>query len=241
MLIERHERGLKINYQDSPSLSAVGELGQSAFLADLVVTTSGEFVAIDSVEAYAGRLQSQLASQLGDSDTLGLSSAMGMLTPEALSATAAQEWNILVGFWIGGHLQLGEIYEDETQMPFPLIPGATVSATTAFQAFARIPCDEESTTRDCVELRLVTMPDPDALAELLAHFLHTQAADPDERISDMTMRVEVSLVTEPSTLLPHALEVTREAVLQMEGPDGARQQRGLDIRSTVYRYRNRST
>jgi hypothetical protein len=87
----------------------------------------------------------------------------------------------------------------------------------------RIPCSEEATAADCVEIEVRTRPLPEALARLeqaMRQRSHATAPGRLEAPGNLEIEESAYLVTEPGTLLPHYLETTsklRDAVPLRQG------------------------
>jgi hypothetical protein len=115
--------------------------------------------------------------------------------------------------WAGADLELGEIYEFEEDTPLPMIPGAVVPMISRFSVERRIACIDGGTAQDCVSIRLVSEPEPAAAKRILAEFM--QRLTPNSGLGgfgfeELQVRNEIVLITEPQTLLPHRLSISKQ-------------------------------
>jgi hypothetical protein len=92
-----------------------------------------------------------------------------------------------------------------------------------FGVTRRVPCTPGG-DGECVVLERESAPDPEQFRASYRRFLR-QAGIPESEmealVAGMKLRNFTSLVVEPTTLLPHALEVVREVTAVDVGPDGA--------------------
>lgn len=217
------EDGLVISYvdfvfpppTDSSERATLNSLAEqaAAIVPRFTVDSTGAFVRIHDVESVRLEFDSLITRMLAPDEA---AAARGMLdtvlSEEALTGLAAQEWNAIVGMWADADLVIGETYQLEEQADLPMIPGATVPMISEFGIVQRTSCDENGTAADCVEIRLVSRPDPEAVKAILAQFMQGLLNAPGlggiafERL-DMTN--ELVLITEPGTLRPHRVRISK--------------------------------
>jgi hypothetical protein len=163
-----------------------------------------------------------------------------MLSDDVLAASAAQEWNALVGTWVGAELEVGEVYGSEGEEPIPLFQNATVKFEYEFSAVRRMSCDSLAApkARDCIELEMVSRPDTAAMRELLQRFMGTLAPDAakDMGFTDFGVENVVTLVARPESLLPVSLVVAKEVTGTVRAEGKTERVYQLDVKSQRYIY-----
>jgi hypothetical protein len=203
----------------------------AAVMPSLIVDTTGEFVSVLNVSA----MQRELDAMLGPASKNPL--VERFRSPEVLTAIAANEWNALVGTWVGGDLDLGITYSAEFEQPFPLFPDATIQMVQEFTVVDRVPCRSNESERRCVELESIVRPDPAAFSALIARMMGEVLPDSISLSgSEMQLETVIRLVAEPGTLVPYVLEVSKVITMSMPG-EGAMHQE--EIKTTRYEYPRR--
>ncbi|HEX6133851.1 MAG TPA: hypothetical protein VFZ24_07805 [Longimicrobiales bacterium] len=251
MSVTAHPEGLLVSYDDfrfptvvdSTDGRDVNALAQRAasMVPKFVVGTGGEFVRIDDVASIRAGLDSMMAELLGpDADAADVREALAaMLSEEALTGLAAEEWNAVVGMWIDADLELGAVYELEDQAPLPILPGVVVPMISEFSIESRTACEAGGADSACVELHYVSYPEPAAVKAALAEYLERLPAVPGMSsfaFEDLEVENEIIIVTEPATLRPHRMQITK-AVSGVVTAGGERSEvTQLDVRTYQYTY-----
>lgn len=252
MHVQQHPEGLLIVYDSFDVSTGAGTpAGASAAqataerLADLmpsyVVSREGEFLRIDGVAALRARMHALLGSMLqADSTGQARAALESLVSEQVLNHVAAQEWNSLVGMWIEADLEMGQKYELEEEAPIPLIPGSMVTMVSEFSIERRIPCREGGTTPDCVEIHLLSFPDPEEVKVIIRRFMDRIASQPAMArfgFESLDLENELVLIIEPATLLPHRARLSKsvEGVVVADGKKSNVSQ--LDIRTFRFTYR----
>ena len=222
MHVGPHPSGFLVSY-DNFVFPVTADTGQAALAASLaeqaaamvpkvVVDSAGAFVGIEDVETVRARLDTLMTQVLEPDEAAAARETIAtMVTEDALAGLAAQEWNALVGRWASADLVVGERYGFEEQAALPLIPGAVVTMLSEFSVERRVPCVEGDAAEDCVEIRLVSRPDPAAVTELLARFTEQLMATPGLGLAfeSFEMQNELVLITEPAALRPHRMQLSK--------------------------------
>jgi len=190
-------------------------LAQLADLApDSLISRRGEFSRVANMEAFRehfDRTVRELSAGAPESRLSG--EVRKLLTSEAfLSARAQQEWNSIVGFWLGGELELGGEYSYSSEEPIAIFPGEKVLMHYSFSARRRLPCRREAKERDCVVLELVSRIDQGDAERLLAA-VATKLGLSGARNAPIFRSLEIEtflrVVTEPDGLIPHSYNLTK--------------------------------
>lgn len=250
MNVQEHDEGLLISYDDfsfppsvdttqSAQLATVAAQA-SAMVPKFIVDSTGTFVAIHDVEALKLRLDSLMSSLLEPEDLADARAGLSnVFSEDALTGLAAQEWNALVGMWVDADLELGEVYEFDEATELPMIPGASVRMVSQFSVERRTPCIQGGANDDCVEIRLVSTPDPEAMKEVLARFMERLLYTPGLGgigFESLVVENEMILITEPATLRPHRMWLSK-SVTGVVTAEGERSQVSqTDVRTYEYTY-----
>jgi hypothetical protein len=228
-----------------------GDVDPQQFLARLgsiqpsyVVSTDGEFVGIEGVERTKRVLDSLFAPmlrELKDAPAELKALMQNAISPQTLTASAAQEWNALAGTWVGADWEVGEAYEASSEEPSPLIPGLKIPMRHEFSAAKRVPCTEGESTPRCIRLEMISEPDSVALRKVMTDFMAKVAPkDVDVRAALQSMRVanELTVVADPRDLRPYAMALVRTVEVQGAGGpnEPAGRMRRVDIRTARYTY-----
>lgn len=251
--VHDHPDGRQIRYLNfaSPGLDAPADdqrrLMQmvSSIVPGYVVSDSGELLRVDQLSEVRAAMLGWVRTALDTLPPGGLETLLGeMLSEDVLFALAAQEWNALVGTWIGAELEVGAAYELEAEEPIPMLGNVMVPYRYELGVSARVPCTPGASETGCVELILRSHPDPEAIQPHLTAFVQRMldAAGPGVTIPPIAYRqleieTEIVVVSEPATLTPHALTITRmvDATMEIEGV--AQTARDAQVARYAYTYR----
>jgi hypothetical protein len=245
-----HAEGLLISYSDfvfpppedttdSAGMNSLAEQA-SAIVPKFIVDTAGEFVRLEDVSAVRAQFDSLVTRVLPPDEAAATREALEtMLSEEALTGLAVQEWNAIVGMWAGTDLVIGESYTFTEDAALPMISGATVPMVSEFSIERRTSCIEGGADDDCVEIHLVGRPDPVAMREILAQFTERLLSTPGLGglgFESLEVENEMVLITEPSTLRPHRV-VLSKSVKGVVAADGQRSEVSqTDVRTYRYSY-----
>jgi hypothetical protein len=245
-----HPDGKLIRYTDfaAPGLAGMSEpqlqvlQAVSSIVPSYVISAEGELLRIDQLAEVRERMLGWMRQAVDPAATGGLGEMLsGMLSEEALFAAAAQEWNALVGSWIGAELEVGSTYEIEGEEQVPLLGNVAVPYRHELGASGRVPCRAGETQARCVELILRSYPDPQKLQPHLEAFLQRlmEAAGvsgtlPPISYKQFEIENEIVVVAEPATLVPHELTIVRSVTAVMDV--GGREQGGSDFQVARYIY-----
>lgn len=207
------------------------------------VNAAGEFSRLESPEtlrAFIDTMLTSLAVKAGPPPPQLKQLMSTMLSDEVLAASAAQEWNALVGTWVGAELEVGEVYGSEGEEPVPIFQNAMVKFEYEFSALRRMPCDSVAAprARDCIQLEMVSRPDSAAMRELLQRFMGALAPDAAKDVGFTELGVEnvVMLVARPESLLPVSLVVAKEVTGTLRAAGKTEKVYQRDVKSQKYTY-----
>lgn len=209
------------------------------------VTSRGEFARLEAPEMIRKLIDSlvtSLTAKDGPPPPQLRQLMSSMVSDEVLAASASQEWNALVGTWVGAELEVGEVYGSEGEESVPIFQNATVKFEYEFYAVRRMSCDSAAApkARDCIELEMVSRPDTAAMRELLQRFMGTLSPDAakDVGFTDFGVESVVTLVARPESLLPVSLVMAKEVTGSVRFGGKTEKLYQLDVKSQRYRYGN---
>jgi hypothetical protein len=148
-------------------------------------------------------------SKLGAAASQKAADALPVLIQQRVENT----WQMLVGTWAGGELELGADYETEDEVPVPLVPGTTLKTKFRLRAERRLDCPGDAAKR-CVELRFRSEPDRERLKEVVEKLGVKFGTKGLGDVGELGGGQEFTLVTEPERLIPHRLEITKTVELR---------------------------
>lgn len=247
MRTQPHDEGLRVSYADyevvasspRPEAAPLAEMEATlqrlgAVLPSLVVSPDGELLRVDGLEPLQQQLQQLVDGLLEKAPALpeGLRTLLrSATTEEALTARAAEDWNMHVGTWHGADFEPGSLYELETSEPLALLGNAAMPMRFEFSLEEFVPCHAGAAAPQCVVLVMDSAADPDTVRQLISGVL--QGIPGEARIDSLEVAHHVRLVAEPATLLPHRLEFEKRVEATVRGPDGSLQPARQRERRTV--------
>lgn len=213
----------------------------TAVFPSFVVSDEGQLVRLEGIEPVIEEAQRKLESRLAElppESAEAKALAATRVSEEHLLEAAREHWDQLAGAWAGASLVVGEDYQRKDRLVVPALGGPRILSRVEFGVGQRIPCGEEMTAANCVEIEVRSRPVPEALAQLeqgMRERSHT--ATPGGRGALESFEIEESsyLVIEPATLIPHYLETTTKFRATLRRP-GEADIAVADLDQTIYRY-----
>ncbi len=209
--------------------------------ADYIVSRDGHFFRLAGLDELVKRTRSLFEPMLDSIRVFRAEAAAfleSMLSEAFLQSRAAEEWNALVGTWVGAEFEVGELYGYENEESSPLIPNTMIPFYYEFTLIDYSPCSESAPPRSCVMLQMLSYPDAGEVRSLLELILQRMAgkqAAGQVLFEELEIENTVRLLTEPATLIPHRLEIQQVisgTVREADSPPGP----FLQIDRRVYRY-----
>ncbi|HET7464231.1 MAG TPA: hypothetical protein VFJ82_23440 [Longimicrobium sp.] len=181
-----------------------------------VVGPGGRFLRVEGAQEIAGELDQALGPVLADMDASTVQSirqaASTLTSPQALGAAAENDWNALVGTWLGMELTIGQVVAVERSFRTPVFPGVTIPLHMQFRAAGRVRCAPADAEERCVRLELASIPDQEVVARAIRDFLEragTAFEDAQATLAQANVQSFIILHTEPQTLRPYLLQYRR--------------------------------
>ena len=255
MQVQSHEDGLLIAYTDFEPTAFEGADAAQARTADafmqkvanvspsFVVSPAAELLRLENVKALRAEMEAAfepMLDEMKDAPRQLKSLLRTALSEEVLTASAAQEWNAMVGAWAGAEFEPQAVYALEAEEPIPMLGGKTVPMRYEFSLLETVPCAGTDGAPECVVLQMVSSPDPEAMKKLLEGFMQQMTSGTGSKLPaferfDVTSTVVV--VMEPATMLPHRLEIEKRVEGTVSAPgEGSQDVTQVDERISTFTY-----
>ena len=147
---------------------------------------------------FKGQQSSQLARRIG-------AAVRDELSPAAIEAQTAEDYNLETGTWIGATLEQGVWYDMTAALFLPIAPEVYLTHKIQFAYSRPVPCLPDSPERSCIEIVVRAAPDPTvlkAILDALSRRTHRERSQALRLWSATSMR----LVTDPATLWTYSRE-----------------------------------
>lgn len=255
MRVEPHADGLLVRYADLtvPALDAdTSAQARTAreFMArtanlmpSFVVGADAELLRLENVaqlQAFVDSLFAPMLAEMPDAPVNLRTMLQSLRSEEGLTALAAQEWNMLVGTWVGGELEPGEVYGYEAEEPVPLLGGATIPTSYEFGIVETLPCTDAADAPVCVALVMHSAPDPEAMKALLARFMEqitTGTMPGGVAFEELDVATSLAVVLEPDTMRPYRLRSEKRLSGTVRaGAEGTQPVSQVDERVSIFTY-----
>lgn len=176
------------------------------------LATSPSLTALQSTEQQAARQQAEQAvGQMMNT----------LLSKEALEQRMAEDWNLMVGAWIGGALEKGAVYRAETSYTIAALGNVSAPYTLEFKYLGSAPCHKADKRKRCAELEMRSQVSSEAVAKAIEETTNRNFAGTPAQVSVSNFAMEQTsrLLTEPKTLLPHRVQTSKTTMVTFA--DGA--------------------
>lgn len=137
---------------------------------------------------------------------------------QALARIVAEDWEMTVGAWRGRTVGEGRFERRQVEASVPNAPGVPTLLDVEYGLEGLVPCREEDTERRCAALVYRGRPADSDRAATLARLRASMGGNGPE-LEDFQARLEVRLLTETATLVPHRMVVHEELRLRLKLPD----------------------
>lgn len=212
-------RGGKLAVRYHGWTGAEGEAAALIRAAEKVVVVVGEDGRAEAVEGLAESVAA-LRKLPGFSEDTPQMRKVLELAPGSIEKESRELWAVLVGFWTENDLDVGEPYQMDQEVPVPALPGSSVRLKIEARATRWLDCPGPQKGR-CVELTMRSRPDPEDVAKLVTGLMEKLGAPKQAvqgALGELATVTDATLVTEPTTLVPHRLVLERTA--DLTGPGG---------------------
>ncbi len=140
---------------------------------------------------------------------------------QALIRSTAFDWELMVGAWVGERLAPDQVHRRQLKAHVPLLIAVEALLDVEYGLEARVPCSDEETARRCVALSYRARLAPEDRPATIARLQRTASPKPGEPVpEDVHADLEMLLVTEPDTLVPHRISQREHLRVRLRLPDG---------------------
>ncbi|MFT5356174.1 MAG: hypothetical protein ACI9KE_003397 [Polyangiales bacterium] len=156
-----------------------------------------------------------------------------VLQRQAVDAFVQNNWMSLVQSFVGGEMNFGEVIEVTSPNAIP-IGGGQLELLSHYTAIGRAPCFEGAPSDDCIRVQFDSVAPPDQL-RVLVDSAASELPGPIPLLREL--RFEGTLITEPNTLVPHTMTLTK--FVRAEMPNGAGEIAEEELREWRFQYDGR--
>ena len=227
--VNAHEGGLAVRTDSVRFVGAPGGVPAEALAQRLavmapvyLVSKEGEFIGLQDVAGFRASMAALVDSLLATTPDVPADAraTFDRIYSEAVvQATAAESWNAMVGSWMLGDLEVGELYVAEMSAPSPVMPQVEIPLALEFSVVKRLPC-QKSERLDCVEITLSSQPDSIKAREAMAKFIASLGATGSEQlqaaIQGARSEARLTAVMRPDGLRPESVDVTKRVTVSGE-------------------------
>ncbi len=212
-----------------PEMRAPGEAGaheaepaEAAFLLatklpPFHIGPAGSLLGLRDAEQAKARVREALIAALPapPSDENLRQMVEQLARPEVLENQVGNLWNAAVEQWAGKELTAKPLTgEAETTIPGSDAP---LKVTVTLERAREQACGRGGKQRQCVELIATEVPEAANLREVMRAILGADGAAEIDRIKSMSLYTRTVTLTEPDTLLPQTVTVTRTIKITRDG------------------------
>jgi hypothetical protein len=174
--------------------------------SDWVVSGDGELLGLAGLEALAGSITQALAP-LGLDEGETQAALADLMGEPQLMGSARDLWRAMVEAWVDSEMVVGESLASEAEETNPIIPSVVLPYRYEYTLVGMEPCPAPGGT--CAHLRVVSFPDPRELTRVMSDAMRQLGLTTlsFERLVQLTT---MTVLADPTTLLPHALEVSKQ-------------------------------
>jgi len=189
---------------DDPKRVVYSTLGAPP--SDWVVSGDGELLGLSGLDALEGSITQMLAPLALDEGQTQAALAELMGEPQ-LMGSARDLWRAMVEAWVDSDLVVGESLASEAEETNPIIPSVVLPYRYEYTLVSMEPCPAPGGS--CAHLRMVSFPDPRELTRVMSDALQ-QLGLPTLSFERLVQLTTMTVLADPATLLPHALEVSKQ-------------------------------
>jgi tetratricopeptide (TPR) repeat protein len=181
---------------------------------DFSVARDGDFNESNGAFKFGGRVRADAKGLTRDLASSGGRTPLtrsidktvdAALSPDAIEAAVAEDYNLQTGTWIGATLEQGVWYDMTVPLSLPLALNFFVMHKVQFAYTRPVPCTADTADPACAEIVLRATPDPTLLKTILENLAHKSHL-PHGQMPRLWSVTYVRLVTDPATLQPYGLD-----------------------------------
>jgi len=219
---------------DWPAEAKTGQWLMFYFLASALmqapsikVTYGGDFEAVTDAKNFGSQLATRVSMRMeqipSQSDLASVNATerdmKAAFSPEFVQDSAALDYGIETGAWIGAKLTQGVWYQMTTPMFLPALGLGhyLVNQDITFAFTRQVPCTADVPSHLCAEIVLRAAPKPDDLKQAIGQ-MSSQAGLSSSQSVHYWAQTYIRLVVDPATLLPYVRDVRQSWFCRLNGP-----------------------
>lgn len=215
------------------------DIGQvlSSLSPSIVVDNEGSFESVEDVETLKKVLESLVAPTRQRVAGTELEKVVKALTSvEFLASNALQDWDALVGNWVGAELS-NEVVRFEGETPIPIFPDMEVLLKGTMQMVSKGNCRRGGRDLPCATFEMRSSTDPKSFEALLERVIRTAKGPQGIKYERFDVQTLVRVTLETDTMLPHDFTMTKTVQMVATVPGQGRMQAfSTDVRTAKYSY-----
>ena len=245
MQVQPHTRGRLIRSTGhellEPAVATVPgqDIGQvlSSLSPSIVVDNEGTFDSVEDVETLKKVLESLVAPTRQRVAGTEFEKMINALTSEEfLASNAMQDWDALVGNWVGAVLS-EEIVRFEGETPIPIFPDMQVVLKGTMQMISKGNCRRAGKDLACATFELRSSIDPKSFEALLERIIKTAKGPQGIKYERFDVQTLVRVTLEADTMLPHNFTMAKTVQMVATVPgEGRMEAFSTDARTAKYSY-----
>jgi hypothetical protein len=218
---------------DWPAGARGGEWLMFYFLAtalmqepSIKVTHGGDFNAVTDAKTFGSQLAVRVSARMdqipSQSDLASVSATerdmKAAFSPEFVQASAALDYDIETGAWVGAKLTQGVWYQMTTPLFLPALGLGhyMVNQDITFAFTRELPCTADAPGRLCAEIVLRATPKPEDLKQTISQMGSQLKFSPSQSLH-YRAQTYIRLVVDPATLLPYVRDVRQSWFCRLTG------------------------
>lgn len=230
MRVRAHADGMLVRNEDYEGLQAddviLNGLGIEDLVAALVpstvVTRDGQFVRAEDTAAIKSLLAKATEPYVTGKESLPpqfKEMLANLSSDEFLNATAASEWNGLVGAWL--EFPVGEeIFEETVEERSPVLPDLRIPMKVTQRMVEKGECPRGGVRHECAVFEMRSEVERAALEGVMSRLLEgMKELAPKMTLDELEIVTVVRVRLEIGTMLPHELTATKTVTMTMSAAE----------------------
>lgn len=200
----------------------------------VILTSDGAFVGIEGHET-ARKLIGELVKQSGRLHSMERELIETVSSDASLEAMAKQHWSGITTMWRYVDIEPNAIFEFQSVAQIPQLGGGELEITGTLRFLKETSCAAPRNDQRCVHLHSKTGGDKAQVRKIIQSLMEknkSQAAT----VTDWDQHINVEIVTEKKTMLPHYLKISRFHSLTVEDKGSGQSQTSGGEYATTYTF-----
>jgi hypothetical protein len=200
----------------------------------VIVTSNGAFVGIEGHET-ARKLMAQIVEQSGGLNRMERQLFETMSSDTSLEAMARQHWAGMAIVWRYVELDPNASYELRSVAQMAQLGGGELEIIGTLKFVKETPCESPRNDQRCIHLHSKTGGDKAQVRKIIQSLIEKTKSEP-VTVTDWDQHINVEIVVEKKTMLPHYLKISRFHSLTANDKRSGQSQTSLGDYSTTYTF-----